>query len=225
MSGISPSLPVSQSPSLPVSIFLDFGNVIAFFDHQRAVAQLSRYTHLAPAELTILLYGGTLEDDYERNRISTSEYIAAARADARLTCTDEQFIAAFGDIFTPNQEVIALLPLLKPHHRLVLASNTNEAHHVRFRYQFADALKNFDAIVVSYEAGARKPERDFFAYAQGFAECNREECLFIDDLPSNVEGARAFGWQGVVYEGVDSLVHELRSRGVRGLDDIAGAAS
>jgi putative hydrolase of the HAD superfamily len=46
------------------TIIFDFGNVVAFFDHGRAVARLARHTDLLPAELTLQLYGGPIEEAY-----------------------------------------------------------------------------------------------------------------------------------------------------------------
>ena len=43
--------------------------------------------------------------------------------------------------------------------RLVLASNTNELHHDWFDRAFADTLAVFDARVLSYQVGSRKPDR------------------------------------------------------------------
>jgi FMN phosphatase YigB (HAD superfamily) len=39
-------------------------------------------------------------------------------------------------------------------------------------------------------------------------------CAFIDDLPENVEGARAAGMHGIRYTGPEALEMELRSLGV-----------
>jgi putative hydrolase of the HAD superfamily len=107
--------------------------------------------------------------------------------------------AAFADIFKANEAVCALIPQLKPHFRLLLGSNTNELHARRFRDQFAATLSHFDHLVLSYEIGVRKPRRAFFEHCQRLAACRAEECMFIDDLQGNIDGARAIGWRGVQY--------------------------
>src|SRR5207244_2214206 len=98
---------------------------------------------------------------------------------------------AFGDIFWPNDEVCALVPRLKERYRLLLGSNTTELHARRFRQQFADILGHLDALVLSYEVGARKPKAAFFEHCQRQAGCESHQCLFIDDLSANIEGARS----------------------------------
>ena len=175
---------------MPVrTVIFDFGNVIAFFDHGRAIARLADFTDVHAAELTLALYGSAIEDAYERGAIDTAEYIREARLNGRLTCTDAQFVAAFADIFWPNFELCELVPLLKPKYRVVLASNTTPAHFDAYAKQFADVLRHFDHLGTSFAAGARKPEAAFFTHIQRHAHAEPGECVFVDDLPTNVEAA------------------------------------
>jgi putative hydrolase of the HAD superfamily len=196
------------------TVFIDFGNVIAFFDHQRAIAQLKHHTDLPPHELTLALYGGVLEEDYECGRISTAEYIRLATRDGRLTCSPEQFEAAFVDIFTRNDEVCDLIPKLKPRLRLILASNTNDAHYRKYCDQFADVLKHVDVRCPSHLVGHRKPHREYFKHCQRYADAAPDECVFLDDYPSNIEAATAFGWNCVSYRPGQNLAGRLREFGM-----------
>jgi putative hydrolase of the HAD superfamily len=196
------------------TIVFDFGNVIGFFDHAHAVRKLSAYTDMPPVELALILYGSPLEDDYERGVISTAEYAYAARLDGRLKCTEAEFVDAYADIFWPNTELCELVPRLKPACRLVLASNTCEAHADKFMEMFADTLKHFDALGLSYQAGSRKPHREFYEYCQRFADCEPNECLYVDDLPANVEAGRRFGWNAVAYADFPDLLARLNQYGV-----------
>ena len=103
---------------------------------------------------------------------------------------------------------------MKRGYRLVLLSNTNELHARQFRRQFADTLAHFDALVLSHEVGLRKPCADIYAHCHRLADCPPSQCLFIDDLPANIEAARACGWQGIVYQRGLDLRRELRKLGV-----------
>lgn len=196
------------------TILFDFGNVIGFFDHQRAVARLAAHTDMAPHELTLVMYGSPLEEDYEVGKLTTAEYIRLAKRDGRLTCGDDEFIAAFADIFWPNPEVCELIPKLKPKYRLVLASNTTDAHYRKYSAEFADVLKHFDAFCPSHHMKAHKPHAAYYAAVQAHVAAEPGECLFVDDLPSNIEAAERHGWKGVVYRTGGSLPGELRRHGV-----------
>jgi len=196
------------------TVIFDFGNVIAFFDHGRAIARLAEFTDIDPVELTLILYGGAPEDLYERNAITTDEYVRDGLLNGHLRCTREQFLAAFVDIFWRNDEVCALIPRLKPKYRLLIASNTNEAHFQRYARQFADVLVHFNHLCTSMTARARKPEPAFFAHVQAHANAEPNECLFVDDLPTNVEAAKKFGWRGIAYRADGTLTDKLRAAGV-----------
>jgi putative hydrolase of the HAD superfamily len=197
------------------TLVFDFGNVLGFFDHRIASERLAEHAELPADAIHALLWDGPLEDDYEAGRISTPEFLKRVRQACRLRCSDEVLCAAYVDIFhTRNEEVIALLPQLKRRYRLLLASNTNELHAKQFLAQFADIARYFDALVLSHEAGARKPTAAFFTHCQRLVSCAPEECVFIDDLPANVAGARAHGWHGIVYTSFADLRARLNALGV-----------
>src|SRR4051794_23587404 len=163
------------------TVVFDFGNVVGFFSHRRAAEQVAAYSAMSAEAIHAYLFGGRLEDDYESGRLSTPVYLGLVRERCRLSCTDAQLRVALADIFWPNDEVCALVPLLAPRYRLVLLSNTNELHADQFRAQFASTLRHFDALVLSHDVGLRKPDPRLYA------ECRRRagarspaECVFVD---------------------------------------------
>lgn len=196
------------------TIIFDFGNVIAYFDHRIALRQLAQHTDRDEQELFAAYYASDLEDSYERGQLSTELFARTALELGGMRCDAETLLAAYCDIFTLNTTIAGLIPRLKPHYRLLLASNTNEAHSRHFREQFRDTLSHFDALCLSHEAGARKPEPAFWEYCQEKAECERSECVFIDDLEANVLGAELFGWRGIVYNHAVDLERQFREMGI-----------
>jgi glucose-1-phosphatase len=202
------------------TIFLDFGNVIGFFDHSRAIRQLEVFTEIPATDLDKMLYGGQLCDDFESGRITTAQYVFEAKRIAKIQCSDEQFLAAYTDIFWPNPVVCELIPKLAQKYRLVLASNTNEAHYNRFHPMFARELAHFQYLVTSHEVQARKPRIEFYTRAQEFAEADPHECVFVDDLPRNIVAAEQHGWKGVLYSREDDLPKKLRAVGIQISDEI-----
>jgi putative hydrolase of the HAD superfamily len=196
------------------TIFLDFGNVIGFFDHDRAVRQLVAHTDMPAVELESKLYSGPLAEDYDSGRISTTEYLDRAIALANLSCSPDEFVAMYTDIFWPNPDVCELVPRLAKKYRLVLASNTNDAHYSRLTTMFADVLGHLDHRVASHLVGAKKPRPEFYERAQAFANADPHECVLVDDLPKNIAGAELHGWKGVLYRSGDRLADRLLAAGV-----------
>lgn len=196
------------------TIFFDFGNVVGFFDHRIAVRQFVRHCDLNEGECFTAIYDTPLEDDFEAGRIGADEFVRRSCAAIRYRGTAAQFRTAFQGIFRPNPDVCRLIPRLAERYRLVLASNTNELHASHFRESFADVLQHFAALGLSHEAGARKPHRRFFEHCQALANCPPAECLFIDDLAANVEGARCFGWRAIQYADHSDFLVQLRKFGI-----------
>jgi putative hydrolase of the HAD superfamily len=196
------------------AIVFDFGKVLGFFDHGRTLAKLAPFTDMPPQEIYATIYCAELEDAFESGRLGEAEFFQRFRAQCRLRCDDAFLAAAVADIFWPNEPLCQLVPHLKPRYRLVLGSNTNPTHARQFVPQFADTLRHFDGVVLSHEVGVRKPRAEFFDHCLRYAGAGPERCLFVDDLPANVAGAVACGWQGIVYTGVDALCADLRRLGV-----------
>jgi glucose-1-phosphatase len=201
------------------TIVFDFGNVVGFFDHRRTTERLAAHAGIPADALHGYLFGSELEDEYESGRLTTADFLCRIRDHCRLDCPDQFVAAAWADIFWPNPAVCELLPRLRSNYRLLLGSNTNELHAGQFCRQFHEVFRNFDALVLSHQIGARKPRPEFFAHCRRLAGCAAEECLFIDDLPANVEGARACGWQGLVYRKDMDLPARLTALGIQGLGE------
>jgi glucose-1-phosphatase len=72
----------------------------------------------------------------------------------------------------------------------------------------------FSVHALSYEIGAMKPDIAIFRKAAKLAGCRPEEIFYADDIPGHVAGARAVGFDAVVYESTTQLVEELRERDV-----------
>ena len=67
----------------------------------------------------------------------------------------------------------------------------------------------FDEVVISGEVGLRKPDPPIFAVAAKRLGLPPEECVFVDDLPGNIEAAEALGMRGVLHEAAAATIPEL----------------
>ena len=196
------------------TLIFDFGNVIGLFDQRIAARQWVRYCDLNDRASCDAIFGTSLEEDYESGLVSTEEFIRRSCAALQYRGTPGQFGRTFQDIFRPNPAVCEVIPLIAKRCRLVLASNTNELHAAQFRAEFSDVLRHFAALGLSCQAGARKPHHKFYEHCQTLVDGPPEECLFIDDMPANVEGAREFGWNVHLYADHAKFLAELRQLGI-----------
>jgi putative hydrolase of the HAD superfamily len=88
------------------------------------------------------------------------------------------------------------------------------------RERFGDL---FDAVVISAEVGLRKPDPAIYLLAAERIGVPARECVFVDDLLHNADGARAVGMEGIVHRSAEFTVPRLEALlGVR-LTDAPGA--
>lgn len=86
---------------------------------------------------------------------------------------------------------------------------------------FAEAQQRFDflnrprGVTVSARVGLIKPDAAIYRTHTDAFDLTPEACLFIDDSPANVEGAKACGWQAVVFTGPEQLRQDLADFGIR----------
>lgn len=67
----------------------------------------------------------------------------------------------------------------------------------------------FDVVVISGEVGMRKPEERIYRHAASLLDLPTSACVMVDDLPWNVEAARAVGMQAVLHTSPAQTVAEL----------------
>ena len=67
----------------------------------------------------------------------------------------------------------------------------------------------FDQIVISGEVGLRKPDPEVFRMAADRLGLPPGDCVFVDDLASNIQAAEAVGMHGVLHEAAPRTIAEL----------------
>jgi len=67
----------------------------------------------------------------------------------------------------------------------------------------------FDSEIISGDVGMIKPAREIYELSALRLGVLPSECVMIDDVESNVDGARGAGMQGIVFVSVDQLRADL----------------
>ncbi len=90
--------------------------------------------------------------------------------------------------------------------RTALLSNSWGDHYPE---QLWDGM--FDAVVISGRVGMRKPDAAIYVHTADAIGLVPAQCVMVDDLPHNVERARASGMVGVLHHGFAQTLTELQS--------------
>lgn len=81
----------------------------------------------------------------------------------------------------------------------------------RARFAFFTCFKG---MLVSGEEGLVKPEAAFYRRLLDRHDLEAERCLFIDDVPANIEAARALGFQTHRFTAPEALGSDLENLGL-----------
>jgi epoxide hydrolase-like predicted phosphatase len=67
----------------------------------------------------------------------------------------------------------------------------------------------FDAVVISGRVGMRKPDEEIFRHTADLLQLDPAECVMVDDMAANIQGAVAAGMVGVRHVTYEQTVDEL----------------
>lgn len=202
------------------TIVFDMGNVLLHFSHERMCRQIAALCGQDTADVRRWLFEEGWEHAFERGEITADEFHARLAQRSGRDIDRDQLRLAAADIFTLNEPLVPVLARLRAAElRLVLLSNTHLWHldFVRERFQI---LQPFDALVVSYEVGALKPEPAIYAAAADALHCLPHEAYYTDDIPAYVEMGRRMGWHADVFHDVPRLCQQLTALGITGLSTL-----
>jgi putative hydrolase of the HAD superfamily len=196
------------------AVIFDFGRVICDFDLGKFVARAARASTLsADGVKGTMPESMKMADRYETGLITSREFYLSVCRIASLTMSEKEFVSAWTDIFTPKQATFDLVKQLKGRYRLGLLSNTNEWHY-QFGIKPVGILPLFDAVTLSFEVRAMKPDRRIYDDMLAKLDLPAGACVYIDDIAENVAAARALGMHGIHFTTHERLIEDLAKAGV-----------
>jgi putative hydrolase of the HAD superfamily len=79
------------------------------------------------------------------------------------------------------------------------------------RYDRSTFPELFDGVVISGDEGIHKPQPEIFRLGAERIGIAPEQCVFVDDLRENCEGAEQVGMTAVLHRGAERTLPELES--------------
>lgn len=191
------------------AVIFDFGNVLCRFDIGLFLGRIAALTSTPMSKLQgFLQHSSDLGRAYETGLITSDEFYRRLMDRYGFSLSKEDFIRAYTDIFTPISTTFDLVRKLKPRYKLGLLSNTNEWH-FEYAIKAVEVFPLFDAVTVSFEAKAMKPEEAVYRDILEKLRAVPEECVYIDDVAENAEAASRIGMYGIQYTTYENLLGEL----------------
>jgi HAD superfamily hydrolase (TIGR01509 family) len=197
------------------TVISDMGRVVLWFDNNIFLRKLAGRTGRPFAELKAALHDNIeLIRRFDGGALTAAGFHDRVMEIAGADVPRSEFYGIYNDIFTLNPPAVEALTRVKAAgYGTVLLSNTDPERFAFVRSRFPEILF-FDHYVLSYELGLIKPDPSIYVAAVRLAGCRPDECVFIDDMEENVEGAVAAGLGGIRYLPETDLAAELRKLGL-----------
>jgi putative hydrolase of the HAD superfamily len=198
------------------AVIIDLDGVIRHWDDE-AMPALERELGLPAGTITGAAFDPVRLDRAMRGVLTAEEWyaeIGAAVAEAHGV--DAEAVAtAFSEVgWRIDESVVDLVAEVRRLAQVPVVLLSNASTRLLDDLLVSGIASSFDAIVSSADIGSSKPDAKAFTAAVEAAGAEPERCLFVDDTPENIAGARALGLRVLQFEDVETLDEELQALGL-----------
>lgn len=199
------------------NIILDVGRVLVAWKPKETMKEKLGFSEETVNDLTKALFESGVWNEADRGVLSNDEFLALAISRAPEY---EKEIRLFWDNV---DKAIWQLPyagewirtMKKAGYQVYILSNYGSWTYDKTREAVLNFLEEVDGAIFSYQVKQIKPNPEIFQSLFEKYSLQAEECVFLDDLPANIEGAKAVGMQGIVFTDLEEALVELEKLGVK----------
>lgn len=191
------------------AVCFDVGNVLVEIDIAYAIARLGLHVDDRLAQKIQALGQWETYDAFERGHLLEAKFLRDLSAHLVVELHHTELVAWWNSSLRKMvdgvervvSETIGRMPVYA-------LTNTNPLHFDYFT-QHMPLFQRFDHVITSFHVGHRKPEAQLFTAAAQLIGQSPEDILFIDDLMTNVEGAKAVGYHAEICDRSSTRLREI----------------
>jgi len=196
------------------AIIFDLGRVLVNMDSAPLKKKL--YVNLNPDEIQEPernFLCNPIMVSFNRGQTSPEEFHRKICNTYRLDMDFETFKALWCDMFWTMDGMEELVGRISKKITVGLLSDTDPLHwnYIRTTWPWINHIKK---PTLSFEVGVMKPNAAIYLAAAENVQTPPPQCLFIDDLQANVDGARAVGMRAIRFEDAEELTRRLKDPGL-----------
>ena len=194
------------------AVIWDLGGVLLRTEDTAPREQVANRLGMSVRELSAVIFESETSRQAERGEITVEahyEFIASELgiASADIPGLFDEFFG--GDRMDPVLK--AFICSLRPRYQCGLLSNAWGSLRQFLEDSHADLLSCFDVVIISAEAGMRKPDARIFQLALEQLDIAPDEAVFIDDLEVNATAAREYGLHAIHFKSPKQAMDALQT--------------
>ena len=192
-------------------ILFDCGGVLTEMHFKKKMFEISNSQQVADYFIDHIWSENSPWHRYDRGEIDTDEVLVQLKEFMPKPYHGflETFVKNWLDALPPNPEMPKIVDEIKQNGLgCFLLSNFPQCFEEM--PQRVPVLKKFDGLLPSYKVHLLKPDPAFYLSAVKAFGIKPEETLFVDDVPKNVEGAKAVGMSGYLFTTAEDFYDYLK---------------
>lgn len=163
----------------------------------------------------VFLKSDQMNKQYKLGKMTDDAFWSWALREWKLNLTIGEVVELLIKGYETNEPAVEYVKnVRKAGYKTVICSNNFPAriNGLQNRFKFLD---DFDVVVLSYEVGIDKPNKEIFQQLISKSEVKADEIVYSDDDESKMDGAKELGINTFLYTDFDAFVKHLESLGVK----------
>jgi len=149
--------------------------------------------------------------EFESGRITRQEFYQQLKNIYKFEYSLADFEKVWCSVFTELTGLVDYARELKEKYNVFILSNTDEIHFTCIWEDYLELHFLEGNLMLSYELDSVKPQKEIYERALKMFDLKPEDCLFIDDKPENIQGAREFGIAGILYTNFEDTKKDINN--------------
>lgn len=188
---------------MPPIVIFDLGNVLIHYCPGPALAEIQRRTGLGAWRIRWHLHRAGIRGLGDGS-VAADHFLGEINRRLRLSMTVRELSDIWGlDLPGPVAGMLEWLEEIRGQTRVAILSDTNIFHWQSLMRRYP-ALTSVPEIILSFEAGLRKPDARLYRHAEqrlGVSDGNLPpgDLLYFDDRVENIRAAKTRGWDAHLF--------------------------
>lgn len=200
--------------SRPSLVIFDMDDVLCHYELGKRLRYLAEIANTTARDVRAALWDSGFEGESDAGGYpDPAVYLAEFQKRLGFSLTREQWLAARREAMTAKADVLEIARAIRKTATIAIYTNNGPLVKDNVDYLLPEAGAIFDLRFCSFEFDTKKPDPESFTRLVNHLGRRPEDCWFIDDKKSNVQGAVMAGLRGHHFRHADALADEARELG------------